>query len=100
MGPLESFLGPCRSGIFWVRIWSTSGFSVGGGGQHTSETARAGQGREGKRLTDDSCTSPFSRMALMTSSSLLVPNSFSSWPLGALSYAPCAPWLLKERGVR
>lgn len=29
----------------------------------------------------------------MTSSSLLVPNSFSSWPLGALSYAPCAPWL-------
>lgn len=29
----------------------------------------------------------------MTSSSLLVPNSFSSWLLGALSYAPCAPWL-------
>lgn len=35
----------------------------------------------------------------MTSSSLLVPNSFSSWLLGALSYAPCAPWLFAEKGA-
>lgn len=56
-------------------------------------------GEDGWRwwLTEDSCTEPFSRMALMTSSSLLVLNSFSSELLGALSYAPCAPWLFAER---
>lgn len=70
-----------------------------GVGEHGQVTAGQGRDRDvgGRWLTDDSCTEPFSRMALMTSSSLLVPNSFSSWLLGALSYAPCAPWLFAEK---
>ena len=46
------------------------------------------------RQTSDSCSVPFSRICLMTSSSTWVPNSLSSVPCEAPSNVPCAPCLL------
>jgi hypothetical protein len=51
------------------------------------------EGRRDPIRTSTSCTLPFSRMILTTSSSLCVPNSESSAPLLAASSMPCVPCL-------
>lgn len=48
MGPLESFLGPCRSGIFWVGILVSLAVLNEGEGQHASDYP--GQSREGGKV--------------------------------------------------
>lgn len=51
------------------------------------------------RLTSVSRMSPFSRICLTTSSSLCVPNSFSSWLFEAPSRMPVVPCLFGEMSL-
>lgn len=79
----------CRSQHTFL-CWSEVGQSRG------SKCKWKGMWDTERRQTSVSCSEPFSRMTLMTSSSLWVPNSLSSVPFDAPSIWPWAPCLRRE----